>query len=79
MTEDENTTTDESVRYKYLGSFLAGVMVISVPAVLFAAGAGAISLSLIGQGLFGLYATVALMAAVWAFGEDVLAAVRNSD
>lgn len=76
--EDDNTTTSTRERWEYIGTILAGVMVLSLPALIIGAAAGALTFSGIGQAWFALYATIALMAATWAFGKETLEAVRKA-
>lgn len=74
---DEDTTSSTMTRWKYVGTFLASVMIVSLPIIIGGAAFGAFTLSTIGQAWFILYATVTLMAATWAFGKETLESVRE--
>jgi hypothetical protein len=65
-------------RWKYIGTMLAGLMVVSLPVLIVGTAVGAFTLSGISQGWFMLYLTVVLMAATWAFGEETLNAVKKA-
>lgn len=75
---DEDLTTSTMERWQYIGTVLAGVTVLSLPILIVGATLGLLSLSAIGQPWFILYATVTLMAATWAFGEETLNAVKKA-
>ena len=75
---DEDTTSSSMTRWKYIGTILAAIMVISLPVIVLGAAAGVFSLSPIGQAWFVLYSTVTLMAATWAFGKETLEAVQQA-
>jgi hypothetical protein len=75
---DEDTTSSAQTRWKYIGTILAGLMVASLPAIILGTALGWLTLSGIGQAWFGLYFTVTLMAAVWAFGKETLEAVNKA-
>jgi hypothetical protein len=75
---DEDLTTSTMERWEYIGTILAGAMVLSLPVIVVGAGLGILSLSPIGQAWFLLYSTVTLMAATWAFGKETLEAVRKA-
>jgi len=77
-TDDESTTTSTMERWEYIGTILAGTMVLSLPVIVGGAAIGTLTLSSIGQAWFVLYATVTLMAATWAFGEETLSAVQKA-
>lgn len=79
---DENpyndSTTSAMTRWKYIGTVLAGIMVLSLPVVIIGAALGAFTLSGISQAWFGLYFLVTMMAATWAFGKETLEAVQKA-
>lgn len=75
---DTDTTSSSMTRWKYIGTILAAIMVISLPVIMLGAAAGTFSLSPIGQAWFVLYSTVTLMAATWAFGKETLEAVQKA-
>lgn len=75
--EDDDVTTIEDARWTYIGTVLAGIMVISLAVLVIGAAAGVLQVSPIGRAWFGLYALVTLMAATWAFGEETLNAVQR--
>lgn len=75
---DPDTTSSSMTRWKYIGTVLSTIMVISLPVIVGGAAAGILSLSPIGQAWFTLYATVTLMAATWAFGKETLEAVQKA-
>lgn len=77
-TGDENTTRSSKTRWEYIGTLLAGIVVTSLPIIMTGAAYGVFSLSSIGQAWLVLYATVTLMAATWAFGEETLKAVQRA-
>lgn len=74
---DDDTTTSTSTRWTYIGTVLAAIMVISLPVLIIGTAIGALTFSGIGQAWFGLYFTVTLMAAVWAFGKETLETVQK--
>lgn len=76
--DDNGTTTSTMERWEYIGTILASAMVLSLPTIVGGAALGVLSLSPIGQAWFVLYATVTLMAATWAFGEETLSAVKKA-
>jgi hypothetical protein len=75
---DEDTTSNTMTRWKYIGTLLAGVMVLSLPVVIIGTATGTFELSGIGQAWFSLYFFVTLMAATWAFGRETLEAVQKA-
>lgn len=75
---DENLTTSYKERWEYIGTFLSGIMVVSLPVIIIGTAAGFLSLSMISQGWFVLYLTVTLMAATWAFGKETLESVQEA-
>jgi len=75
---DRDLTTSTKERWEYIGTILAGVMVLSLPVLVTGAAAGILSVSAVTQGWFVLYATITLMAATWAFGEGTLKAVKKA-
>lgn len=77
-TGDDDTTRSSKTRWEYIGTLLAGLTVSSLPIIITGTAYGALSLSPIGQTWFILYATVTLMAATWAFGEETLKAVQKA-
>lgn len=74
---DSDTTKSTETRWKYVGSLLAGVVVLSLPAVIVGAVFAGLPLSVVGQAWFTLYASVTLMAATWAFGKETLEVIRD--
>lgn len=75
--DDDYSTQSTRTRWEWTGTILAIAVVLSLPiAVLFAA-FGVLSLGAVSTGWFALYSTVALMAAVWVFGEETLKAVSE--
>lgn len=75
---DSDTTSSSMTRWKYIGTILAGLMVVSLPVLIIGAAAGVFVLSPISQAWFGLYFLVTLMAATWAFGKETLEAVNKA-
>lgn len=75
---DDSTMKRISSKRGILSALTALALVISVPAIVGAAGLGIISLSVITQGWFAMYSTLALMAAVRLFGKDTLESVREA-
>lgn len=75
---DPDTTNSSMTRWKYIGTILATIMVVSLPVIVLGAAVGTFSLSPIGQAWFVLYSTVTLMAATWAFGKETLEAVQQA-
>ena len=72
------TTVDSEVRWKYIGTILSAVSVLSLPTIIILAGLGVMALGAISQGWALLYSTVVLMAATWVFGEKTLKAVQKA-
>lgn len=75
---DEETTSSTRTRWKYIGTVLAGLMVISLPVLIIGTASGLFTLAGISQAWFGLYFLVTTMAATWAFGKETLQAVREA-
>lgn len=75
---DSDTTSSTMTRWKYIGTILAAVAVLSLPALILGAASGMFTLTPIGQAWFVLYSTVVLMAATWAFGKETLEAVQQA-
>lgn len=75
---DNETTNSTDTRWKYTGTVLASVIILSIATVIVGAAVGALSLSGIGQSWLLLYSTVVLMAATWAFGKETLEAVQEA-
>jgi hypothetical protein len=75
---DQDLTTSSKERWEYIGTILAGVMITSLPVLIIGTTAGILTVSTITQGWFVLYATITLMAATWAFGEETLKAVKKA-
>jgi len=73
-----DTTSSSMTRWKYIGTILAAAMVISLPVIIIGTALGTFTLSGISQAWFGLYFTVTMMAATWAFGEETLKAVQKA-
>lgn len=65
-------------RWKYTGTVVSTLILLSLPTVLILAGLGFISLAVLTQSLMLLYGTVTLMAATWLFGQETLSAVRSA-
>lgn len=86
MTDDTTTdpnpndeyTQSNDTRWTGTGTVLALVLVTSVPVIVGLAAAGVLSLAAVPQATFLLYATLALMAGVWTFGDETLKAVRRA-
>lgn len=75
---DPDLTVRDSVRWKYLASLITSIVLIGFMALITAAAAGVMSLGAINQAWFVLFSTVVMMAAVWLWGADTLAAVREA-
>lgn len=75
---DEDTTSSSMTRWKYIGTILAGVMVLSLPVIVVGTALGTFTLAGISQAWFGLYFLVTMMAATWAFGKETLEAVQKA-
>jgi len=75
---DEDTTSSSMTRWKYIGTVLSFILVVSLPALMLGAAAGLFSLAAISQGWFALYSLVVMMAATWAFGKETLEAVNKA-
>jgi sterol desaturase/sphingolipid hydroxylase (fatty acid hydroxylase superfamily) len=75
---DEDLTTSTMERWEWIGTILAGAIILTLPVLLIGAGAGYISLGAVPQAWFVLYATIALMAATWSFGKETLKAVKKA-
>lgn len=75
---DDEYTTSNDTRWAGTGTVLALVLVTSVPVIVGLAAAGVLSLAAVPQATFVLYATLALMAGVWTFGDETLKAVRRA-
>lgn len=74
---DENgTTTSTRTRWKYIGTLLSGLILVSLPLVVVSSGSGYFDTSQVGREWFYLYSFVVSMATVWVFGEDTLKAVQ---
>jgi heme/copper-type cytochrome/quinol oxidase subunit 2 len=76
--DPNQTTTNSEMRWKWTGTILAILVVISLPALVLLAGFAVVSLGPITQGWWVLYATVVLMAATWTFGKETLQAVKEA-
>lgn len=72
------TTIQTERRWKYAGTVIALILIMSLPAAILGGAAGVLALGAISQGWLVLYGTVVLMAATWAFGEETLTAVRRA-
>ncbi len=78
MPEDnDDTTTSSKMRWTYIATVLAGLIVASLPIIIIGTAVGALTLSAISQAWFSLYFLVTMMAATWAFGEETLNAVNK--
>jgi hypothetical protein len=75
---DEDTTSSTMTRWKYIGTILAGLMVVSLPVLVIGTALGTFTLSGISQAWFGLYFLVTMMAATWSFGKETLEAVQKA-
>jgi len=69
MTED-NTTENDDVRWKYLNSGIAGLIMLTLVILLLGSGVGVITLAAISQAWFFLFATAVATVLVWAFGKE---------
>ncbi len=78
QTDDNSTTKSTRTRWEYIGTLLAGVMVISLPILILGAAYGPLVLAPISQGWYVLYGLVVLMAATWAFGKETLEAAKEA-
>jgi len=76
--DEDSTTKSTRTRWEWTGTILAFAMVLSLPMIIGLTAAGVLTLSPISQAWFGLYFTVTLMAATWAFGKETLEAVREA-
>lgn len=76
--DEDSTTTSTRTRWEWTGTILASAMVLSLPTIVGLTAAGILTLNPISQAWFGLYFTVTLMAATWAFGKETLEAVREA-
>jgi hypothetical protein len=76
--DGDKYTMSTRTRWEWTGTLLAFAMVLSLPAIVGLTAAGVLSVGVITQGRFTLYATVTLMAATWAFGKETLEAVREA-
>lgn len=65
-------------RWKYTGTVVSTLLLLSLPAVLILAGLGIVSLAALTQSLMLLYGTITLMAATWLFGQETLSAVKSA-
>lgn len=74
---DEDLTTSTKERWEYIGTILASLMIASLALLTVGGAWGFLMLDAISQGWFALYATVTLMAATWAFGDETLKSVRK--
>jgi len=72
------TTVNSEVRWKYIGTILSAVTVISLPIIIILSTLGFATLSSVGQFWGILYGTVVLMASTWTFGEKVLQSVYKA-
>jgi hypothetical protein len=76
--DNDDITVVSNTRWTYIGTTLSALMLFSLAIITVGAAAGVFSLSPISQAWFILYATVILMAATWAFGEETLIAVKKA-
>jgi hypothetical protein len=76
--DDENLTTSQQERWEYIGTILAGVIVLSLPVLILGAAIGELSLGRVGQAWYTLYSIVVLTATTWAFGKGTLEAVYEA-
>lgn len=76
--QEEDLTDSTQTRWEYIGTILAGVMVMSLPVLIVGTGLGTFTLTGISQAWFGLYFLVTMMAATWAFGKETLEAVQKA-
>jgi hypothetical protein len=76
--DNDGITVVSNTRWTYIGTTLSALMLLSLAVITVGTAAGVFSLSPITQAWFVLYATVTLMAATWAFGEETLAAVKKA-
>lgn len=79
--EDEengnHTTTNQSTRWDYTGTISALSLVFALVATVIGAAAGYLSLAVIPQAFFLLFATAVTAAIAWIFGEGKLSAARE--
>lgn len=75
---DDYATTDRNLRWIKLNSVLTFVLVLSVPVILTFILLTGTSFAVVPQSLFLLYATLVMMATVWAYGSETLEAVREA-
>jgi len=75
---DPDTTSSTETRWKYIGTVLSAVILLSLATIVVGTSLGVMAVSPIGKMWFTLYAIVVLMAATWAFGEKTLDAVQKA-
>lgn len=78
MSTTSDTLRTISSRGGILSALAAVILVLSVPALVYLAGTGAVTVSGAGMGLMAHYALITTMGAVRLFGQDTLEAVRQA-
>lgn len=76
MSDSEFTQSTE-IRWKYLASAITAVLVLVLAVLLIGAALGVLTLSVISQAWFILYATSLSVSLVWLFGADAYNAVKG--
>lgn len=74
---DSDFTVHTEKRWKYTGSIIVSILLISLPLLITVTVLGFGSIAAITQGWLLLYSTVVLMAATWLFGKETLETVRH--
>lgn len=76
--DTSHTTIKTSKRWKYTGTIVTFIVVLSLPILIILAGLGVVSLAAISQAWLVLYGTVTLMASTWLYGKETLEAVQDA-
>lgn len=75
----KGTTKSEDVRWRYLASIITFVILSSLCVLVVGASVGFLSLGVIPQSFFLLYATAVSTALVWIYGAEVYNVVTKND
>ena len=76
--DTSHTTINTNKRWKYTGTIVTSIVVLSLPILIILAGLGVVSLAAISQAWLVLYGTVTLMASTWLYGKETLEAVQDA-
>jgi len=72
QSDEDDMTSQDDVRWVYLGSVLAFILTFSLVVLVIAAAAGVLTLSAISQPWFALYSLSVLTAVGWVFGKELV-------